>query len=283
MYIVARLPPIRYPHTIFIIIIVHVGIIIIVIISRTTMGCAVIYLNKCCRELCRKRLLNVKYKHQYKAIKDLAHTQGIDMPSVVEVEKHYYYQQEWTELAVHPQLGTLPPPPAPKKLDSSIESSTTLESSETLSTMVQAHPVPSLKFSILYDIQRQCLTVHLQEASSIPPILGPIGSLPPSTFVVLYLFPNKGETFESSVVESNANPAFNEVFVFRGLSLNSVRKKTLVFRVYLRGVDQKNEIIGVATLHLKEADVYGLTMVLLVKETIKKQYEVSVTVVIFTH
>ena len=89
--------------------------------------------------------------------------------------------------------------------------------------------LPTLEFSLYYDIQKNTLAVHLQQAYNLP-TSGKGEAC--NTCVVIYLTPNKLEVFESQVVRKCTNPEYNQVFQFSNLSgPELLRKQTLVFRI----------------------------------------------------
>lgn len=90
--------------------------------------------------------------------------------------------------------------------------------------------LPTLQFSLYYDIQKNTLTVHLMQAYNLPTKSHHNSC---STNVVLYLLPNKLEVFESQTVHKSANPAYEEIFQFLNLSgSDQLRKQSLVFRIF---------------------------------------------------
>ena len=109
---------------------------------------------------------------------------------------------------------------------------------------------PEIEFSLYYDTQCHTLMVHLQCARNLP-IKGK-ESLDPT--VVLYLLPNRENTFLSQVIH-DTNPTFNQSFEFRDLLPDEIRRQTLAFRVCSRS--SKGEILGGLSLSLSEADLLG--------------------------
>lgn len=112
---------------------------------------------------------------------------------------------------------------------------------------------PTLQFSLYYDIQRHALKVHLQQAYDLP-------AMDKSPCVTLYLEPKKVEIFECKVVAHNRNPVLDQVFEFRHLQADEVRRQSLVFRVYCHDRLSKNDFVGAVVLPLREADLLGVTM-----------------------
>lgn len=135
--------------------------------------------------------------------------------------------------------------------------------------------LPTLEFSLYYDIQKNTLTVHVLQAYNLP-IKSRISSC--STCVVLYLLPNKLEIFESQVVHKSSNPAYKQIFKFSNLSGSELlRKQTLVFRIfqYTKSVSyvsdnephcnicfcfrfSSRDLVGTVTMDLADADLLGI-------------------------
>ena len=147
----------------------------------------------------------------------------------------------------------------------------TPEASERSSSSVSttAETIPTLQFSLYYDIQRRSLSVHLQQAYNLP-AKDHRGTSDP--FVVFFLLPNKEEIYESKVVYKTLNPIFDQVFEFGGILPQEIRRQTIMFRVYDHDRFTPNELIGVVALSLEEADLYGVSMKMRIDE--KEEFRV---------
>ena len=117
---------------------------------------------------------------------------------------------------------------------------------------------PLLQFSLLYDVQRCTLTVHLHHACNLPAKDKRTRTSDP--FVVLYMMPNKEVLYESKVVSQTLDPVFDESFEFDKLTADDIRQQSLVFRVYDHARFSKNKTIGGVVLPLMDADLYGVVM-----------------------
>ena len=147
----------------------------------------------------------------------------------------------------------------------------TPEASERSSSSVSttAETIPTLQFSLYYDIQRRSLSVHLQQAYNLP-ARDVRGTSDP--FVVFFLLPNKEEIYESKIVHKTLNPIFDQVFEFGGILPQEIRRQTIMFRVYDHDRFTPNELIGVVALSLEEADLYGVSMKMRIDE--KEEFRV---------
>ena len=127
----------------------------------------------------------------------------------------------------------------------------------------------TLHFSLYYDLQRHTLTLDLKEARNLP-AKDSRGTRDP--LVVVYLDPNKDEIFESKVVLKTLHPRFDQVFTFKKLLPDEVRRQTLVFRIYNhdRRRHSKDDFIGAVMLPLSEADLYGVTLTMRIDEDAKE-------------
>lgn len=123
--------------------------------------------------------------------------------------------------------------------------------------------MPTLQFSLHYDVQQSTLMVHLHHASNLP-AKDRQGTSDP--FVVLHLVPNKEEIFQSSVVCKTLNPIFDQSFQFQGLTPDDIRRQTLIFRIYDHDRFSRNDSIGMIALPLESADLYGVVMRMMVQD-----------------
>jgi Ca2+-dependent lipid-binding protein len=127
---------------------------------------------------------------------------------------------------------------------------------------------PTLQFSLYYDIQRRVLAVHIQQAYNLPVISKGTVTHPCSPFIVLYLLPNKQEVFESRVIHRDLNPYFNQIFDFPSLLPEDIRKQTLVMKVF-HSRRTKHELIGMISVSLEDADLYGVSMKMSIDEKVE--------------
>lgn len=122
---------------------------------------------------------------------------------------------------------------------------------------------PMLQFSLYYNIQQSTLMVHLHHASNLP-AKDRQGTSDP--FVVLYLTPNKEETFQSAIIDKTLNPIFDQSFEFRRLTPDDIHRQTLIFKIYDHDRFSHNDIIGMVALPLENADLYGVVMRMMIQE-----------------
>ena len=122
---------------------------------------------------------------------------------------------------------------------------------------------PRLTFSLYYDIQRCILTLTLVKACDLP-AKDRRGTSDP--FVVMHLDPSREDVFQSRIIYKTLNPSFNEHFEFKNVHPDDVQRQTMVFKVYDHDKYSKNDFIGTATLPLKDADLYGVTMIATIDE-----------------
>ena len=122
---------------------------------------------------------------------------------------------------------------------------------------------PTLQFSLYYDIQLSMLTVHLHRASNLP-AKDRQGTSDP--FVVVYLTPNKEESFQSKVIYRTLNPVFDQSFQFQQLTPEEIHRQTLMFRIYDHDKFTHNDTIGMVALPLENADLYGVVMRMMIQD-----------------
>ncbi len=131
---------------------------------------------------------------------------------------------------------------------------------------------PVLQFSLLYDVQRSILTVHLQHASNLP-AKDRGGTSDP--FVIMYMMPNKDQVYESTVISRSLNPMFDQSFEFHHQDPDGIRQQTLVFRVYDHDRFSKNDLIGSVVFPLNDVDLFGVVMRMQIDESLNLSIEVS--------
>jgi len=124
-----------------------------------------------------------------------------------------------------------------------------------LVTEVSEKSVSSLQFCLCYDIQRQTLTVHLQNASNLP-AKDKSGTSDP--FVVMHLFPNRYEMYESKVDYKALDPILDQSFEFHQLQLDDLQQQKLIFYIYNRERSSKNFIGGVILPLSEDVDIFGV-------------------------
>lgn len=129
---------------------------------------------------------------------------------------------------------------------------------------------PILQFSVLYDCQSRSLIINLQEAFNLP-VDGKRGCNP---FVSLLQFPNSDRTFMTEVLHNTTNPKWDMSFQFPQQTLDVLQKQTLVIRLYNRQEESHNIFIGMVTLPLRDADLYGPPVRMVIK---KEGAELSVS------
>lgn len=207
----------------------------------------------------------------------------------VPLDKVFEFRQPHAEHSVHPivsgdsgvvsdqprsrDMSTPPPLASSRRLKHSSETTETSESSHTGSSSSHGEGgVPSIQYSLYYDIQRNALTVSLDQAFNLPVRAR---KLTCDSLVVLYLLPNKVEVFESKVVVKDRHPIFNQVFEFGGLLGTAMtRQQTLIMRFFDPGRLTRKQLIGVASIPLEEADLYGVAIKAQINEKVD-QWEVD--------
>ena len=114
---------------------------------------------------------------------------------------------------------------------------------------------PTLKYSLVYDIQLRTLNVHLLKANNLQLAKDTSGSVDP--FVAVFLLPGKEVIQQTEVVEKDSNPYFDTVFKFQGIALKDIHQLILVFQVFDHDRFLKDRLIGTVVAPLKNADLYG--------------------------
>ncbi len=130
-----------------------------------------------------------------------------------------------------------------------------IQQSDVLPEAVRTSSV--LQFSVYHDIQRSVLQVHLLRATKLLPVSIWVNKKS-NVFVVMYLFPNKEEIYESRLVPSSTSPRLDQVFEVSGLTVEEIRRQSLVFRIYEGTQRSKGNFIGSVVLPLGEADLFGV-------------------------
>lgn len=91
---------------------------------------------------------------------------------------------------------------------------------------------PTIQYSLYYDIQRNILSVHLQQMYNLPTRHK---DRPIDSFVCLYLMPHKEQEFESKLVQKSLNPVFGQDFEFTSQpGLELAREQVLIFKIMER-------------------------------------------------
>lgn len=119
---------------------------------------------------------------------------------------------------------------------------------------------PSLQFALYYDIQRGVLAVNLLCAYNMPK-KEMWGSL---DFVVsVYLLPSREQVYQSKIRSGTRNPMFNETFNFHSIVIVSeeIFEQVLVFQLFAHDKFTRDHLVGTVVVPLKEADLFGVTMV----------------------
>jgi hypothetical protein len=80
--------------------------------------------------------------------------------------------------------------------------------------------------------------------------------------------PNRQEVFESRVIHRDLNPYFNQIFDFPSLLPEDIRKQTLVMKVF-HSRRTKHEMIGMISVSLEDADLYGVSMKMSIDEKVE--------------
>ena len=109
--------------------------------------------------------------------------------------------------------------------------------------------VPTLHYSLFYDIQLHILRVTVSKVSSL--------KQPYNCYITLYLHPDKRVVKETKVVNKNDNPEFNEMFEFRGVIPGDLPTRVLVAAVMSREKFGRNALLGMVVMAMKTANVYG--------------------------
>ncbi len=142
------------------------------------------------------------------------------------------------------------------QVDTSLLSFPVLEQSE----VSPEDTCPTLQFSVFYDIQYSTLQIHLRRATNLSLVTydrkEKAKNEKSKVFVIMYLYPHKGEIFESKPVQELRDPVFNEFFEFH--VEGNISPNILVFRMYEGMKVSKGNFIGSVVLPLGEADLFGV-------------------------
>ena len=166
--------------------------------------------------------------------------------------------QQLQRPAVHPQMffsaETKPAPITQQPSFTGLDSGFVIQDDE-----------PRIQFSLYYDMQRYCLTIHLISATSLTD-RNKKRKTELSPYVLVFLIPSREQIFESKLKRDTNNPIFKETFEFTGLPPDEVRRQTLILRVLNKARSAFD--IGIVTLPLENVDLYGVNMnVKLAKES----------------
>ncbi|XP_038663710.1 synaptotagmin VIII [Scyliorhinus canicula] len=110
-----------------------------------------------------------------------------------------------------------------------------------------------LQYSLDYDFKKEEITVGVVQANDLMAMdLG--GTSDP--YVIVYLLPEKTQTFETKVYRRTLNPIFKERFTFKA-SQADIAEKTVVMQVYDFNRFSKHDVIGevripLSTINLKD-------------------------------
>ena len=125
------------------------------------------------------------------------------------------------------------------------------------------HKIPTLQFSLEYDVCHSVLMVHLMSASNLP-AMDHCGTSDP--FVDICLFPNQ-EKQSSKVITKSLNPIFNQKFFFRNVYPTDIGGMILHFNVYDYDKLTKNDKIGNVIVFLDDADLSGTVVTFEISKT----------------
>lgn len=110
---------------------------------------------------------------------------------------------------------------------------------------------PSLQLSMYFDEKHNLLVVHILKAFNLPTKRPKSTSNP---FAEAYLLPNKAQVFETRVLRETLSPVFDQAFKFCNVSIDDIKKKILVVRIYLHG---KHHFLGGVLFSLENANLFG--------------------------
>ncbi len=124
----------------------------------------------------------------------------------------------------------------------------------------------ALHFTLYHDFQRSILFVNLLKATNIAARRGSKSKT--GIFVVLHLHPSKEEVFESNLASNLVTPQFNQLFEFK-LTVEEASHESIVFRLYegTSSTSYKGKFIGSLAVPLKEVEMFGATMVMVIDES----------------
>ena len=123
---------------------------------------------------------------------------------------------------------------------------------------------PSVKISLYYSLQSECLSICLHSASGLPPKTSKHYSL------VLQLVPEKADTLEMKIVSDSHNPLLEQSFDIAEIPRNEIRQYKLVVR--LHDGSMAGRLLGTATLALERTDLFGMMFTLHLDPNVHQVY-----------
>ena len=126
----------------------------------------------------------------------------------------------------------------------------------------------TLQFSVYYDIQSSVLKIHLMRATNLPTMCPSRAKREKqSVFVVMCLYPNKDELFESKPVPSENTCIFDESFRFHKLTVEEACRESIIFRIYRGTKPSRGRFVGSVVMSLGEADLFGVITTMKIDES----------------
>ncbi len=136
----------------------------------------------------------------------------------------------------------------------------------------------TLCFSVYFDVQFSTLNIHLLNARNLNTILparSPTKAEFSSLCVALHLEPSKEEVFQARLVANVPNPEFNERFTFTNLTVENVRKESIVFRIYQGSKPKRSNMVGLVKLQLSEVDLFGVITTVKIEASSQRRRSVT--------
>ena len=140
---------------------------------------------------------------------------------------------------------------------SSTDTASRESSSDYNVSVSRSYPLlPIVQFSLYYDIQSYLLTLHLHLAKNLNLVDRHCGTF--AVHVVATLQPSELEVQGMSTVADTHNPYFDKKMEFKHLFPREIRKQFLSLKLYSQADFSVDNFLGLATLHLADADLYGM-------------------------
>ena len=136
---------------------------------------------------------------------------------------------------------------------SAVRHSSSEERDETMASITlvsDSDLTPSLKLSLYYNTEKECLSVCLHSAMGLP------HKTSKNYSIVCHLVPEKADILEMKVVGENENPSLEQSFEIADIARNEIRQHKLMICLYDGSTSGK--VLGTATLQLERADLFGM-------------------------
>ena len=109
-----------------------------------------------------------------------------------------------------------------------------------------------------FHLDQYKLKVRLKNATDLPKEFRKNCLVQCDPFVMLHLEPSREDTFQSKVIKNTRNPVFDQTFQFGELSVQCLKRQTLVLRIYNHALN--NKTFGKVYLPLHDVEFSGTFM-----------------------